>query len=215
MINYEYTLIGNGWADVKLNINGQKYFSSVSYISDALGEVLKSLIRIIPECINDDGKYKNIVSFFWHLEPGIDLWTLKVIDDELEIIIDRYEDVDRIFEKYDEIDDMEEIVEVCGNFDDSVGGERLINVKCSLVDFLESIIKACDSLLLEHGFIGYKKSWGNVGFPLENYLRLKFFFKNNTIEGLVSKKNDALSSNIEEELKVLLSLASCPPASCP
>lgn len=151
-MKFNYELSGIGWAEVEIEINNQKTYSSPSYINEPLIDLINGLISITPECIEED-ELKNEVTFAWRGEPGGDIWSLKRISNhELRIQITSYSDL------HDK---------------DNSNIEIGIETTCDLDNFIKVVVEASGNLLKKHGFVGYRKTWCRQDFPISGYLILK------------------------------------------
>ena len=69
-----------------------------------------------------------------------------------------------LIKSYDDIDSKED-----------EQGAVAVDTICTLSDLLTEIIKEMDSLLTNHGIVGYRETWAAHDFPLSSYLKLKHF----------------------------------------
>jgi hypothetical protein len=187
-LNFTYELEELGWANVNIEINGQKSYSSPSYLSDALGDLLNALLRIIPQLDYYEGRPDNKEFIVWSEEPAETHWTLELVDlDKIRIKIEHFED-----ENNDN-----------GNID--------IDEICNLNQFLSKVVKALDLLLEKHGFVGYKEMWFEHEFPIGAYLTLKYYLDNKSNFPIQEKIQDGekyRKSLIKKELMILKNLSS-------
>ncbi|MCY6369369.1 hypothetical protein [Clostridium ganghwense] len=187
-MKFTYELLGVGWAEVNIEINGQKSYSSPSYLSDALGDLLNALLRIIPELDYYEGAPDNKEFVVWSEEPAETQWTLELVDlDKIRIKIECFED------------------------EDNDNGTIDIDEICNLNQFLSEVVKALDLLLEKHGFIGYKEMWYEYEFPIGAYLNLKYYLDNKSSFPMQEKIQDGekyRKSLIKEELMILKKLSS-------
>ena len=155
-MKFDYELTGIGWAEVNIEIQDKIYFSSPSYLSEPLVDLLEGLLSIIPGCVPDDElKTKN--TFKWFQEPAVDKWTLELKKDfNLKILIESFED------------------------EFTCNGKLEFDVTCNLLDFLNEFIKSIEQLLIKHGIVGYKNTWYGQEFPISSYLRLKYYLNSKT-----------------------------------
>lgn len=192
-MKFEYKLNDVGWADTRIEINSQVCFHSVSYISNALGDLLEKFFLIIPGCVPADELCEE-VSFDWHSEPGGIQWTLsQVNEEEIRVKIIGYP---HIFEK------------------DASAGTVEIDTVCNIFDFAQQLCGALDELLKIHGIVGYKQTWILYEFPLSDYLRLKDFLCSRQMtynKVFIDGWREVYTSNLKEELEVLSSLLNSNP----
>lgn len=149
-LKFKYELCGIGWADAYIEINGSEEYFSVSYITDALRQLLEGVMSLLPECTPVD-ELKNEIEFKWHAEPGGDVWNIKSISyNQLQVRIESYRDL------YEKIPLRIEIDEVCNK-----------------MEFIRCVINEMDNIIKSYGFVGYRETWYNHDFPISAYLKLK------------------------------------------
>jgi len=183
-MKFEYILNGIGWADVKMYIDGKKYYSFPSYISEPLIDLCEGLLSIIPDCVSDD-ELKLISCFKWFQEPSIDKWTIRLMDNsKLKILIEHFE------------------------HESSDKGEIEFEGACGLIDFLKEVTKSLEALLNKHGFIGYKDTWYGQDFPFSSYLKLKYYLISKGAFPTSEEPNvygvEVFKSNLQDEINILL-----------
>jgi hypothetical protein len=183
-MRFDYKLTGAGWADIEIEVNGKEHFTSASYLSDPLDDLIRSLLTIIPDCVPKD-ELKTKVSFIVHQEPAVDKFTFEFLRDmKLRIIIEEFED---------EVTKKSKI-----GFD----------VTCNLMDFLDEVLKSVDRLLIKFGFVGYKNTWCRKDFPIGSYLKLKYYLINRTSYPTMIELNDVEipleKSNLKDEIKIII-----------
>ncbi|WP_223701852.1 hypothetical protein [Sutcliffiella deserti] len=139
-MEFDYQLSGTGWARGYLKINNKKFNFIASYLTDALNDLLKSLLIITPKCVPYPQKKS---SFIMEQEPERTVWKFETQDDKnvFITIVNKNEAV--VFQE-----------------------------QCLLDDLLTVVVKSISKLLKKHGIKGYKKSWVNYEFPLDEYQRL-------------------------------------------
>ena len=149
--NMTYELAGTGSGEMKIIQSGTtQYRMSFSYISDALGDMLKATNEIM------DGA-KN--SKFWLCEePGQYVWLLNA-------------------EKQDEIDIeiywLDDWLGYNPNEWVKANGKKVFSIKVDKSIFFKSVIEICKTLLNLHGLDGYKKLWVEYPFPEKLYKSLQ------------------------------------------
>lgn len=151
-MKFTYELTAIGWADVYWEKDGKTIYFSVSYLSDALGDLLNCLIDILN--LSKTDKFYRKDSVLWHAEPSGYHWRINLVDScnirvKIESVSDAF------------ITDSERVV-----VEDSI---------YDLNQFLTMIIEGVDILLHRYGFVGYKDTWVNHDFPIYPYLRLKHY----------------------------------------
>ncbi|MDP4107136.1 MAG: hypothetical protein Q8935_19550 [Bacillota bacterium] len=154
-MKFQYILNGSGWAKGFIEINSQRCEFNPSYLTNALGDLLDSLVELLIYEPNPKKKKFNTVFFDWNEEPNGLEWVLTRLEDEkVSLRIKSYDDIDS---KKDE------------------QGAVVVDTVCTLSDLLTEIIKEMDSLLTKHGIVGYPETWAAHDFPLSTYLKLKHF----------------------------------------
>ena len=158
-MKFQYNLKGIGWAEGFIEINSQRCEFNPSYLTNALGDLLDSLVELLTHKPNPNKKKFNTVFFDWNEEPNGLEWVLTRLEDEkVSLLIKSYDDIDS---KEDE------------------QGAIAVDTICTLSDLLTEIIKEMDSLLTKHGIVGYRETWTAHDFPLSSYLKLKHFLNVN------------------------------------
>ncbi|MGM0885007.1 MAG: hypothetical protein ACQEXQ_28690 [Bacillota bacterium] len=149
-LKFKYELSDAGWADGFVEINSSIAYFSASFLTDALYDLLRALISLIPDLTPFS---VTTTQFEWHEEPGGTVWKLHRIDeDQLHLEIVSFEDLLRKKE---------------------LGVE--MNETCSLLFLVKVVVEALDLVLKQHGADGYKEKWVNHDFPMEHYMKLKNF----------------------------------------
>lgn len=147
-MEFQYRLNGLGWADGLIEINSQKCTFSASYVTDAFGDLLESILSLVT-------REEHTVTILWDEEPAGVEWILaRQMDDTLSVTIKRYDDASEMYEGPNEIP---------------------VHTRYPFRDFIVQIMNAADELLLTHGIVGYRKKWYQYDFPLSSYLQLKQF----------------------------------------
>jgi hypothetical protein len=151
-MKFEYKLTGAGWAECNLNLNGKDLSFYPGYLTDALGDLLQSLLDINP-FYTEELYLENGSEFDWDEEPIRSEWHFHYLGDDhmslkLTIINDNYGSEDHVTEIYEEF---------------------------SYSHFLNVVIIAAEEVLKEYGIVGYKNMWLEHEFPLSIFLKLKYF----------------------------------------
>lgn len=151
-MKFVYELSGSGWADGFIEIESNNVCFTASYLTDALDDLLRCLISIIPECVPYP-QNKTVLEF--DEEPAGTEWTFeRIAKDTVSVKIVRYEDLALKESPVLELDSI-----------------------CPLTDLAKAVLIALDILLEKHGVDGYKKRWVLHDFPMNLYLRLKNFLE--------------------------------------
>ncbi|MDR3598074.1 hypothetical protein [Clostridium sp.] len=182
-MKFSYELSGIGWAEANIEINGCNGYFSVSYLNDALKELLEAIMILLMECVPKD-EVKKQSKFEWHAEPGGDVWNLTSIDNnQLHILIESYTD---LYKKSDKKIILDEV--------------------CDTRDFIKCIIDEMDNIIKNYGFVGYRETWYNHDFPISAYLKLKNYLitkKRFNVEHIERYPGNEYSrSELHDELKL-------------
>lgn len=182
-MQFKYSLAGAGWAEGFIEINSQKCVFSPSYLTDAFGDLLRSLIDLL------NGEKSEI--FLWDEEPRGLKWKLTLQDNKtLYLTITEYMDT------AENIDEEEGVI--------------VVNTTCSFHGFIKMVIKEAEQILLKYGIVGYHESWIEHEFPLSSYLQLKYFLvsKEKSLQQIIPKhvelSEDCKKSNLKQELQYLI-----------
>jgi uncharacterized protein YegP (UPF0339 family) len=145
-VSVVYKLIGSGWAECSLGVDGQVIVTTASYLSDALASLLQSAIDLVK------GQSEATASF--DEEPGEYRWRFKRLDEQTISI--------RIL-WFDEL----------WNRQPDEKGRIVFDATCRLRTFAGAVLSTSQQLLAEHGLDGYKEKWAEYGFPLDLLNELK------------------------------------------
>lgn len=141
-----YDLEGAGWAMARIRDGGRYRDMSVSYLSDALGDMAAATVRLLEGA--------NEATFSFEDEPGEHQWILtRTSPDELLLRIVWFEE----------------------NFSppDHQTGVEVFSCRCSVMELANQVLSNLHAILKEVGIEGYKQRWQNHDFPLLAYERLK------------------------------------------
>jgi hypothetical protein len=138
-VRLDYRVDGPGWADARFAIGDEAAdLPNVSYLSDALGDLLRAVLGIERE--------ESAVSVVWVLEPGGYRWTFRR----------RGEDVDiRIVEFPEWVELPEE------------RGRILLDASCGVGELVAAVARGARSVLVELGEAGYHEAWIEHPFPTD------------------------------------------------
>jgi hypothetical protein len=138
-----YTLVGRGWADCTVEVDGRAAHLTASYLSDALGDLIRSMSDLLR------GDAESTVSFAD--EPGEYRWRLKRHPpDRVALRITR--------------------LTRWGSGED---GEVVLKGECRLRTLAGAVLAAAQQVIREHGEEGYLRIWVNHPFPVEQHAELK------------------------------------------
>jgi len=145
-ISFAYDLTGTGWAEAAVSDGKQSRRMTVSYLSDALGDMTRAVVRLL------QGSQDERVSFLG--EPGEHVWTLRSEDGKtLRVEVAWFED-------WVEVDKSQEKREV-------------FSTECRLLDFAQEVHAVLDRLMEKYGLEGYEQRWVEHEFPLTDSAKLK------------------------------------------
>jgi hypothetical protein len=80
-MKFQYILNGSGWAEGFIEINSQRCEFNPSYLTNALGDLLDSLVELLTYEPNPKIKKFNTVFFDWNEEPNGLEWVLTRLED--------------------------------------------------------------------------------------------------------------------------------------
>lgn len=150
-VSFSYQLVGSGWAECTLIIGEQQATISASYLSDAFGDLLRAVIRLV------EGQPEATASFAE--EPGEYRWRLRRKEPDRLLI--RILEFPRLWR--DRPDEE---------------GTPLLDAECRLRTFAGAVFSESQRLLENPGQEGYVSAWVNHEFPLENHETLRRLLRN-------------------------------------
>ncbi|MEW4212082.1 hypothetical protein Q0O85_26550 [Priestia megaterium] len=183
-MKFNYYLNGYGWAQAFIEIDSKKLEFTPSYLSDAFGDLLRSLVSLL---IHEE----EVATVVWDEEPSGVEWTfVRKNSDELSIKITLYEETYEINKQK---------------------GKVVLHTDCLFIEFIKEVVREADQLLISNGILGYRNIWDLHEFPISSYLQLKDFLKNDmiTIENSSNSRPASYKeerSNFKQELHLLHSL---------
>ena len=137
-----YDLEGAGWAGARISDGSRHRYFSVSYLSDALGDMAKAAVMLL------NGSREE--SFSFQDEPGVHRFVLTRGDaDSLTIRVLWFE---RTFS---------------GRADRF--GEEVFRCECAVLDFVGQVFASLHSIFADRGLDGYMQAWRNHEFPVRAY----------------------------------------------
>ena len=145
-VEINYKLTGSGWAECALQIDDQGIVTTASYLSDALGSLLQSVVDLLQEQAEATASFDE--------EPGEYRWRFQHID--AQHIALRILWFDELWSRA--LDEK---------------GQVVFEAKCRLRTFAGAVLSASQQLLAEHGFDSYKAQWVEYDFPLALQEKLK------------------------------------------
>lgn len=138
------TLVGQGWVEVTLSdgVNQRRFLAS--YLSDAIGDLLKVVISLL------EGTQQG--TCLWELEPGEYRWLFARQEEQIQICLVSFA---RTFSR--QVDEE---------------GTCVLTVQCSLLKFATKLCKQLEHFLATWGEKGYHNTWGHP-FPQEDFQKMK------------------------------------------
>ena len=141
-----YQLAGAGWADARVRADHGYRDMSVSYLSDALGDMAAAAVALV--------RGARSARFAFQDEPGEHRWLLeRGADDSLRIRVVWFEDT------------------FAARRDDR--GAEVFSCECTVLDFAGQVLSVLGSILEDHGVDGYRQQWQEHEFPMEAFERLR------------------------------------------
>lgn len=142
----DYRLLGAGWAECEVEIQGKTATVPASYLSHALGDLIDAAALVARGAAEATARFQE--------EPGEARWRLtRVGAERLRVRILHFE------EFYDDLPDER--------------GEMLLDAECRLRTFAGAVLSAAQRVLKKHGTKGYQDEWGMHGFPMERMRALE------------------------------------------
>lgn len=152
-VSFAYDLVGSGWAECTIAIDEQHATITASYLSDAFGDLLSAVIRIV------EGQPEATASFAE--EPGEYRW--RIFRKEPDRLLIR----------------ILEFPQLWGDRPDEEG-QILFEAECRLRTFAGAVQSESQRLLEKHGTDGYLGTWHQHEFPLEKQERLRQLLQHGT-----------------------------------
>jgi hypothetical protein len=176
-MKFTYKLNSIGWADVHLRIGNSEIYISPSYLSEPLIDLVRSIELLLPECTPSD-EAKSVVQFEWDSEPAIHSWRIeKTSIGIVQIEITCYDDGIK-----------------------TTPGKIEFKEECDLNQFIIQVVYSLETLLKNHGLIGYRKQWHAQDFPISSYLQLKYYLLNKSSFPVTFNNPDEWIERIESKL---------------
>ncbi len=141
-----YQLEGAGWAGARVIHGTQFRDMSVSYLSDALGDMAKAALLLLQGADEE--------SFEFFDEPGMHRWQLARGNGNVLSI--------RILWFEDEMS--------------AESGIEVFECKCPAPTFIRAVIASLENVLVDEGIEGYKRRWIAHEFPSHTYSELRRLF---------------------------------------
>lgn len=183
-MKFKYYLSGIGWSTCIVEVNGQVLEFRASYLSDSLGDFLRSLMFLNSLCV-PKGEICSETVCEWEGEPARIVWSFELKENNiLKITAVYYE-----------------------NEFDKTNTKTLIKTEYPYDDFLLMVLIEIDALIKRNGLIGYREKWYDFDFPLTTFLKLKNYIvqkQKYPIQEVQGKFDTELNSNLKYDLELLL-----------
>ena len=141
----DYRLVGSGWCECELKVDGRGVTVSGSYLSDPLYEFCAAAQALLGGASH--------LRFSFDEEPGEYRWLLRALDGETVAV------------------SILEFPELWSHAPDSAG-KLIFEARCGKRALAEALHSAMSHLLSEHGEEGYQRKWVEYRFPVERYRQL-------------------------------------------
>jgi len=146
VVSFRFTLTGRGWADASLVIDDQSAnLTSFSYLTDALGDFLRSALRLV--------QGSEQAEVWWEREPGGFAWKFTRDGVLVRVVITEYDT--------DTEEDPDEATRI------------VLSAACPLRDLAAAIAEGARNVLNEHGQEGYAAMWARYPFPMDELTALE------------------------------------------
>lgn len=156
MMSFDYTLENAGWATFQIQIDGEIYKYSVSYLHDSLLELSESAISLI--------ETKNNFEVIFMDEPGELILQLSKDSKTGYVKLNGKWDKDTYAHRNKKIDEYYDV----------------FTTKLKLYTYVKNIFIILDNIYNLYGEEGYLEKWGAHEFPVSNYHKLKKWCQENT-----------------------------------
>jgi hypothetical protein len=144
VFEFDYRLVGTGWAKAHIADDNGEVFVTASYLSDALGGLIDAVASVL------EGAPEARTS--WDEEPGEYRWILTRAADDVDVRVLAFP-------------------ELWGSRPDEEG-EELFRSRQSAVGLASAVLSAAQRVLDEHGEDGYQQQWLEHPFPTATFDRL-------------------------------------------
>ena len=144
---FTYTLGEHGWADADVFAVDNLRMGSISYLSDALGDLARAAIALFTAHPTDR------VAVSWQQEPGEYRWIMHREGDNVHLVIRHFDD--------------------CFNRQEDQEGILRFETTCPWTRLATQVKGQLQQILNEFGEDGYKKRWMEHAFPIEQLKRLE------------------------------------------
>lgn len=159
---FTFTLLEHGWAKAQVASMDKVQPLSASYLSDALGDLARSVIRLF------SATEPETITCSWQEEPGEFRWIMRRFGDSIRLQIRMF--ADTASRKRDE------------------EGSLLFETQCSLLRLATQVQSQLYHVLMEFGEEGYLLRWMKYPFPKSEYQQLTGLIQQHAARGKASGK---------------------------
>ena len=151
-MDFTYELVGPGWARAEIRDGNQGARLTVSYLSDALGDLLEAVQRLLGGA--------EAAELIWWEEPGEYRWRFETVGEVTVLTITSTSEVRREENWNDDGWDIDLAAE---------GGPDLVEFRaeCDVADIANAVVVAARTLIAKDGEAGYLHRWIEHPFPME------------------------------------------------
>lgn len=147
-MRFDYALEGSGWATATLKARGVSVKLTASYLSDALGDLLAAVVRLMEGA--------DQATCTWQEEPGEYVWEFHRYGGQLHL---------RVIGA--------DFLPGFGKADTDARNGVQVDVQEKLRGVVTPIVQAAEDVLDRHGVKGYKKLWVLAPFPEKTLAQAK------------------------------------------
>ncbi|WP_375491427.1 hypothetical protein [uncultured Jatrophihabitans sp.] len=139
-VGFYYELTGSGWAEGTLQIGDARVRLTASYLSDALGDLLRAVLAM--------GRGSERVRLSWIEEPAEHRWIITRENQQATVAVRRFEHWDN-------------------GIAPDAWGAVVFDATCRVEDLMLAVAQGTRQAYLAHGVDGYRELWGEHEFPLD------------------------------------------------
>jgi hypothetical protein len=138
-VRFTYRLAGTGWSEGRLVIGDRFADATASYLSDALGDLLRAALELARGAENARAS--------WDEEPGEYRWIFNRTGERVRVRVLAFPEWRAIMDAPDE------------------DGEMLLDASCAVGELIAAIAAGARKVLHEWGEDGYEAKWVDHPFP--------------------------------------------------
>lgn len=154
-VSFSYALVGTGWSECTVVIDEQRATVIASYHSDALGDLVRAVIRLL------EGQPEASAAFYD--EPGEYRW--RFVRKGTDRLLIRMLEFPKLWSR-DIYPDEE--------------GKPVLDAECRLRTFAGAVLSELQRLQAEYGLAGYREKWVHHEFPVEEQEKLRKLLRRQT-----------------------------------